>query len=218
MLFTKVLKYTPYCSTTTAPTEVPCGPIVATMKLIIDEKDFYLFGRNPDHCNFTINRQCSRVHLNRIHLMAFGDFFLNVTEGLETMTACFFSFPAHGTFLGRIHLEPHKPQQVPIGSTMLFGGVGVVYTLREKTQLRATAGDNGVEDEELKGLLGLPEEEAKPNLTEFNTAHNKHTSTLTIKEGNLDLQRLKRKRRSSRVSFSEDKEIINPGICTQQSI
>lgn len=27
---------------------------------------------------------------------------------------------AHGTFLGRILLEPHKPQQVPVDSTMLF--------------------------------------------------------------------------------------------------
>lgn len=50
------------------------------------------------------------------------------------------------------------------------------------------------------------------NLTEFNTAHNKRISTLTIEEGNLDIQRPKRKRRSSRVSFSEEEEIINPGI------
>lgn len=32
-------------------------------KLIIDEKKFYLFGRNPDLCDFTIDHQsCSRVH------------------------------------------------------------------------------------------------------------------------------------------------------------
>ncbi|MEQ2282236.1 hypothetical protein AMECASPLE_038463 [Ameca splendens] len=32
-------------------------------KLIIDEKKFYLFGRNPDWCDFTIDHQsCSRVH------------------------------------------------------------------------------------------------------------------------------------------------------------
>lgn len=49
------------------------------------------------------------------------------------------------------------------------------------------------------------------NLTEFNTAHNKRISTLTIEEGNLDIQRPKRRRKSSRVSFSEDEEIINPG-------
>ncbi|KAM6045529.1 nuclear inhibitor of protein phosphatase 1 isoform X2 [Calonectris borealis] len=69
----------------------------------------------------------------------------------------------------------------------------------------------GGEDEELKGLLGLPEEETElDNLTEFNTAHNKRISTLTIEEGNLDIQRPKRKRKNSRVTFSDDDEIINP--------
>lgn len=52
------------------------------------------------------------------------------------------------------------------------------------------------------------------NLTEFNTAHNKRISTLTIEEGNLDIQRPKRKRRSSRVIFSDEEEIINPGTAS----
>uniref|UniRef100_A0AAY5ET81 Nuclear inhibitor of protein phosphatase 1 n=2 Tax=Electrophorus electricus TaxID=8005 RepID=A0AAY5ET81_ELEEL len=171
-------------------------------KLIIDEKKFYLFGRNPDHCDFTIDHQsCSRVHAALVyhrHLKRVFLIDLNST---------------HGTFLGRIRLEPHKPQQVPIDSTMSFGASTRVYTLREKPQAQpsAAAGDGGVEDEELKGLLGLPEEETElDNLTEFNTAHNKRISTLTIEEGNLDIQRPKRKRRSSRVSFSEEEEIINP--------
>uniref|UniRef100_A0A672R4H3 Protein phosphatase 1, regulatory subunit 8a n=1 Tax=Sinocyclocheilus grahami TaxID=75366 RepID=A0A672R4H3_SINGR len=172
-------------------------------KLIIDEKKFYLFGRNPEHCDFTIDHQsCSRVHaalLYHRHLKRVFLIDLNST---------------HGTFLGRIHLEPRKPQQVPIDSTMSFGASTRVYTLREKpqTQSSSSTGDSkGVEDEELKGLLGLPEEETElENLTEFNTAHNKRISTLTIEEGNLEIQRPKRKRRSSRVSFSEEEEIINP--------
>ncbi|KAL0173240.1 hypothetical protein M9458_033551, partial [Cirrhinus mrigala] len=49
------------------------------------------------------------------------------------------------------------------------------------------------------------------NLTEFNTAHNKRISTLTIEEGNLDIQRPKRKRKNSRVTFNEEDEVINPG-------
>lgn len=49
------------------------------------------------------------------------------------------------------------------------------------------------------------------NLTEFNTAHNKRISLLTIEEGNLEIQRPKRKRKNSRVTFSEDDSIINPG-------
>ncbi|KAI1901711.1 hypothetical protein AGOR_G00037200 [Albula goreensis] len=172
-------------------------------KLIIDEKKYYLFGRNPDACDFTIDHQsCSRVHAALVyhrHLKRVFLIDLNST---------------HGTFLGRIRLEPHKPQQVPIDSTMSFGASTRVYTLREKpqTQPSATAGDSKAgEDEELKGLLGLPEEETElENLTEFNTAHNKRISTLTIEEGNLDIQRPKRKRRSSRVTFSDEEEIINP--------
>ncbi|KAK6474590.1 protein phosphatase 1 [Huso huso] len=172
-------------------------------KLIIDEKRYYLFGRNPDICDFTIDHQsCSRVHAALVyhkHLKRVFLIDLNST---------------HGTYLGRIRLEPHKPQQVPIDSTVSFGASTRLYTLREKpqTQPSTTTGDAKTgEDEELKGLLGLPEEETElENLTEFNTAHNKRISTLTIEEGNLDIQRPKRKRRSSRVIFSDEEEIINP--------
>ncbi|XP_042296431.1 nuclear inhibitor of protein phosphatase 1 isoform X3 [Sceloporus undulatus] len=121
----------------------------------------------------------------------------------------------HGTFLGHIRLEPHKPQQIPIDSTVSFGASTRAYTLREKPQTLPSAvkGDDKMtnEDDELKGLLGLPEEETElDNLTEFNTAHNKRISTLTIEEGNLDIQRPKRKRKNSRVTFTDDDEIINP--------
>ncbi|KAK1795079.1 hypothetical protein P4O66_010261, partial [Electrophorus voltai] len=171
-------------------------------KLIIDEKKYYLFGRNPDICDFTIDHQsCSRVHAALVyhkHLKRVFLIDLNST---------------HGTFLGHIRLEPHKPQQVPIDSTMSFGASTRAYTIREKPQSQANVGtgDKAGEDEELKGLLGLPEEETElENLTEFNTAHNKRISILTIEEGNLDIQRPKRKRKSSRVSFNEEEVIINP--------
>uniref|UniRef100_A0A8C3RZ86 Nuclear inhibitor of protein phosphatase 1 n=2 Tax=Chelydra serpentina TaxID=8475 RepID=A0A8C3RZ86_CHESE len=173
-------------------------------KLIIDEKKYYLFGRNPDLCDFTIDHQsCSRVHAALVyhkHLKRVFLIDLNST---------------HGTFLGHIRLEPHKPQQIPIDSTVSFGASTRAYTLREKPQTLPSAvkGDEkmGGDDEELKGLLGLPEEETElDNLTEFNTAHNKRISTLTIEEGNLDIQRPKRKRKNSRVTFSDDDEIINP--------
>ncbi|XP_077455780.1 nuclear inhibitor of protein phosphatase 1-like [Stigmatopora argus] len=171
-------------------------------KLIIDEKKFYLFGRNPDWCDFTIDHQsCSRVHAALVyhkHLKRLFLIDLNST---------------HGTFLGHIRLEPHKPQQVPIDSTLSFGASTRTYTIREKPQSQSgLSADIKVGDEdELKGLLGLPEEETElENLTEFNTAHNKRISTLTIEEGNLDIQRPKRKRRNSRVSFNDEDCIINP--------
>ncbi|CAB1320770.1 unnamed protein product [Coregonus sp. 'balchen'] len=161
-------------------------------KLIIDEKKYYLFGRNPDLCDFTIDHQsCSRIHSALVYHRHLKRVFL-----LDLNST-------HGTFLGRIRLEPHKPQQVPIDSTMSFGASTRVYTLREKPQTQTStipgAEVKAGEDEELKGLLGLPEEETElENLTEFNTAHNKRISTLTIEDGNLDIVRPKRKRRSSR--------------------
>ncbi|CAL8339521.1 protein phosphatase 1, regulatory subunit 8b [Gadus morhua] len=172
-------------------------------KLIIDEKKYYMFGRNPDWCDFTIDHQsCSRghavlvyhKHLKRVFLID-----LNST---------------HGTYLGHIRLEAHKPQQVPIDSTISFGASTRTYTIREKPQTQGVAGTGegkAGEDEELKGLLGLPEEETElENLTEFNTAHNKRISLLTIEEGNLEIQRSKRKRRNSRVTFNEEDDVINP--------
>lgn len=71
---------------------------------------------------------------------------------------------AHGTFLGHIRLEPHKPQQIPIDSTVSFGASTRMYTLREKPQTLPSAlkGDDKTgDDDELKGLLGLPEEETE---------------------------------------------------------
>lgn len=62
-------------------------------------------------------------------------------------------------------MEAHKPQQIPIDSTVSFGASTRAYTLREKPQTLPSAvkGDEkmGGEDEELKGLLGLPEEETE---------------------------------------------------------
>lgn len=61
-------------------------------------------------------------------------------------------------------MEAHKPQQIPIDSTISFGASTRTYTIREKPQTQGTAGsgDSKIgDDEELKGLLGLPEEETE---------------------------------------------------------
>ncbi|KAH0507084.1 Nuclear inhibitor of protein phosphatase 1 [Microtus ochrogaster] len=118
-----------------------------------------------------------------------------------------------GTFLGHIRVEPQKPQEIPIDSAVSFH-TSTRHTLCERSLrhchqlLRETR--RWVEgDDELKGLREFPEEETElDNLTEFNTAHSKRISVLTI-EGNLDIQRPKRKRKNSQVTFSEDDEIIN---------
>uniref|UniRef100_A0A3Q0R1Y7 Uncharacterized protein n=1 Tax=Amphilophus citrinellus TaxID=61819 RepID=A0A3Q0R1Y7_AMPCI len=78
------------------------------------------------------------MHLNRV-------FIIHLNVGVSST--------ARGTFLGRMRLEPHKPQQVPLDSSMAFGA---------STQLKAE------EDEELKGLLGLPKEETDLQVRETN--------------------------------------------------
>ncbi|KTG44346.1 hypothetical protein cypCar_00035254 [Cyprinus carpio] len=119
---------------------------------------------------------------------------------------------AHGTFLDTSPGAPTKPSRFPIG----LHHVVAIHSVTIREKLSESAGSGGGDsktgdEEELKGLLGLPEEETElENLTEFNTAHNKRISTLTIEEGNLDIQRPKRKRKNSRVSFGEEDEIINP--------
>lgn len=42
--------------------------LVALQKLLIDEKDYYLFGRNTDVCDFPLQHEsCSRVHAALVH-------------------------------------------------------------------------------------------------------------------------------------------------------
>ncbi|XP_014666791.1 PREDICTED: nuclear inhibitor of protein phosphatase 1-like [Priapulus caudatus] len=170
-------------------------------KLMIDEKRYYLFGRNKDVVDFvTDHGSCSRVHavllwhkhLNRTFLLDLGS--------------------THGSFLGSIRLESHKPQQVPIDSTIRFGASTRTYIIRERPNNlgKSITDDTGEEVE--GGLLGLPETETElENLTEFNTAHNRRVTTFGIQDTeNEGARPLKRKRSNSHVNFSPEDEIINP--------
>nr|XP_002736759.1 PREDICTED: nuclear inhibitor of protein phosphatase 1-like [Saccoglossus kowalevskii] len=183
-------------------------------KLMVDEKKCYLFGRNPDVCDFCIDHQsCSRVHAALVyHKHLNRSFIIDLNS-------------THGTFLGTIRLEGSKPQQVPIDSTLRFGASTRSYAIREKPQTIAKSAmktdkeekENSVMDELHGGLLGLPEEETElDNLTEFNTAHNKRLGVAGNVEdtgGTTDITRppLKRKRKNSHVSFQDGEEVINPG-------
>ena len=39
-------------------------------------------------------------------------------------------FAGHGTFVGTVKLEPHKPQQLLVDATFSFGASSRSYTLR----------------------------------------------------------------------------------------
>ncbi|XP_071807381.1 nuclear inhibitor of protein phosphatase 1-like [Asterias amurensis] len=174
-------------------------------KMMIDEKNVYYFGRNSIVCDFVLDHaSCSRVHaalmyhkhLNRSFLVDLGS--------------------THGTFLGSIRLEGHKPQQIPLDSTIHFGASTRCYVLREKPQTASSvaATDSKSEQEEdeiIGGLLGLPEEETElENLTEFNTAHNKRIANVGYEETTPKPERTRKRKSVGHISFGEEDEIINP--------
>ena len=81
---------------------------------------------------------------------------------------------AHGTFIGTVRLEPHKPTQVQVDSVISFGASTRSYTLREKPTIpgMASAADKsekateeGTEDMSKGGLLGLPESDTELNVS-----------------------------------------------------
>lgn len=184
-------------------------------KLMIDEKKCYFFGRNKDTCEFVIDHaSCSRVHavllwhkdLNRSFLVD-----LNST---------------HGTFIGKLRLEPNKPQQVFVDSELKFGASTRSYIIREKPQNNknfpsilnnSNTSENEDKDDSFSQSLTLPESEAElDNLTEFNTAHNKRIAQLVDIASNSSLPSnlpgigpvIKKKKKS--VSFNEEEDVINP--------
>lgn len=177
-------------------------------KMMIDDKNSYLFGRNSQVCDFVLDHtSCSRVHAALLYHKHLKRSFL-VDLG-----------STHGTFLGSIRLEKQKPQQVQLNSTLHFGASTRSYILREKPQSlsqnaeETTQKAEGSDEEMTAGLLGLPEEETElNNLTEFNTAHNKRIGIAAVEDSTItpEISRTKRKRKISHVSFSDEDVVINP--------
>nr|CAG4642553.1 EOG090X07CE [Evadne anonyx] len=174
-------------------------------KLMIDQKKCYLFGRNPQMCDFAIDHaSCSRVHsalvwhkhLNRAFLVDLGS--------------------SHGTYIGTMRLESEKPTQLPIDSTFHFGASTRYYILRERPQNAPRPILEELEEEAKTeyqdgGLLGLPETEMElDNLTEFNTAHNRRISMLGIADEDANGRNGNRKRKKRSITFNEEEEVINP--------
>ncbi|XP_058808852.1 nuclear inhibitor of protein phosphatase 1 [Phymastichus coffea] len=171
-------------------------------KLMVDEKKCYLFGRNQQLNDFCIDHaSCSRVHaalvyhkhLNRAFLVDLGS--------------------THGTFIGNLRLEGHKPTQLPIDSTFHFGASTRYYIIRERPQTGTRTIidelEKTSEDQDASGLLGLPETETElDNLTEFNTAHNRRISMLGITDD--EIHKPNRKRKKKGITFNDDEEVINP--------
>lgn len=175
-------------------------------KLMLDEKKCYLFGRNPQMCDFCVDHQsCSRVHaalvyhkiLNRTFLVDLGS--------------------THGTFISSRRIEPQTPTQLPLNSVFSFGASTRNYIIRERPQTAARPIIEEIEKNSKEAsegiLLGLPETETElDNLTEFNTAHNRRISMLGIDDNNETNKQIRQsgKRKNRYVTINEEEEIINP--------
>ena len=160
---------------------------------MLDEKDCYLFGRNSSMTDVCIDHSsCSRVHAALVYHKHLNRFFL--TDLGST----------HGTFVGNLRLEPHKPTQLPLDSTFRFGASSRRYTLREKPSGSQAARD-GQEVGECD--VPLPDSELElDNLTEYNTASNKRVCMIALSEP----QARGKKRKERTVCFREEEEVINP--------
>lgn len=170
-------------------------------KLMIDDKRCYLFGRNSQLNDFCIDHSsCSRVHSALVYHKHLSRAFL-VDLG-----------STHGTFIGNIRLEAHKPTQLPVDSTFHFGASTRNYIIRERPQagprpiMEELEKQSASSDADGGGLLGLPESETDlDNLTEFNTAHNRRITMMGIPE-----EPHKKRPRKIRLTFNEEEFIINP--------
>ncbi|XP_055390400.1 nuclear inhibitor of protein phosphatase 1 [Condylostylus longicornis] len=173
-------------------------------KLMIDEKKFYLFGRNAQMNDFCIDHaSCSRVHAAFLYHKH-----LNIAYLVDLGST-------HGTFIGTLRLEPHKPTQLQINSTFHFGASTRRYILRERPSvtMRSSILEEIPLNESSEGaLLGLPETQNEvDNLTEYNTAHNRRISMLGITDDNIRKQsQIKNPRKRKNVTFNDEEIIINP--------
>lgn len=142
-------------------------------KLMIDEKKCYLFGRNPQMNDFCIDHaSCSRVHAAFVYHKH-----LNIAYLVDLGST-------HGTFIGSVRLEGHKPTQLQINSSFHFGASTRHYMLRERPTVGSRSNimeDIPMMDTSDGTYLGLPESQTElDNLTEYNTAHNRRISMLGI--------------------------------------
>lgn len=84
---------------------------------------------------------------------------------VETINLKKFDSLAHGTFIGNMRLEAHKPTQLPIDSTFHFGASTRYYIIRERPQTGTRPIIEELEklseDIDAGGLLGLPETETE---------------------------------------------------------
>lgn len=167
-------------------------------KLMLDQKKCYLFGRNQEMCDFAIDHQsCSRVHAAFVYHKFLDKGFL-VDLG-----------STHGTFIGKMKIEAHKPTILPVDSHFHFGHSTRVYVLRARPQMpNLPIMEEFENDDDNDDNVNLENELALDNITEYNTAQNRRITLIGISDRDFPRSDLKRKKHS--VTFNEEDEVINP--------
>uniref|UniRef100_A0A5S6QEB9 FHA domain-containing protein n=1 Tax=Trichuris muris TaxID=70415 RepID=A0A5S6QEB9_TRIMR len=167
-------------------------------KLMIDEKSAYFFGRSPQLCDFVVDHSsCSRVHAVLVYHKFLKRMFL-VDLG-----------STHGTFIGNVKLEAHKPETLNFDQNFRFGASTRTYILREKPPAEALKmlEQNAGESNLLTSVIDLPNESsALDRLTEYHTALNRRVISID----SLSVSSKRSDRPKKRVQFDLTEEIINP--------
>lgn len=127
------------------------------------------------------------------------------------------SFSAHGSHIGSIRLEAHRPTQLPLNSSFHFGASTRQYVLRERPSQKEAEEDCVPTLPECDSQVDVSRAECITHshhthclcqdLTEYNTAHNRRISMLGI--GETDPKPASASKRKA-VTFNEEEDIINP--------
>lgn len=96
----------------------------------------------------------------------------------------FFLKTAHGTFIGSIRLDGHKPTQLQLDSMFSFGASTRKYILRERPNATIPLGSSLLDDLQMEGgegaLLGLPESQTELDVSNFNQKQTVFKSELNL--------------------------------------
>lgn len=163
-------------------------------KLLIDEKGYYYFGRNPTDCDFVCEHaSCSRVHAVLLHHKILKRFALVDLES------------SHGTFIDNVRIPALSPVFLDLDQCFHFGASTRRYFLREKLITNRETGDEEQDDVEIESGFSLAQTELD-NVTDTNTIQNRRIPQIP-----QTLEEARRKMRNRpRVQFNEEEDIINP--------
>ncbi|CAJ0574040.1 unnamed protein product, partial [Mesorhabditis spiculigera] len=159
-------------------------------KIFIDERKSYYFGRNPNQADIIVEHaSCSRVHAVLLYHTGLKRFAL-VDMG-----------SSHGSFYGKIKLEPLKPYFLEPETEFHFGASSRKFIVREKIVTHSGANRD---DDELRSTQ--PSDIQLEQVTEYNTAQNRRAQI--IPQSAEEARRKKRPR--GNVAFIEEEDVINP--------